>query len=306
VTPVTGQQYEISAGGYRAVVTELGAGLREFTHDGEPAIDGYDADELPPGAAGELLMPWPNRIDGGRYTAGGVTYQLGLSEPAAGNAIHGLTRWLPWTAARRDPDAVQLSLRLLGHQGYPFTLELAARYQVTPGSGLTVTVTAHNSGTRAAPFGLGCHPYLTTGAAAVDECELTLPAARWLQAGERGIPDGQPREVAATPLDFRVPRVIGSTRIDHAFTGLSRDASGRAWTRLASGGRTVALWAGDGYGWLQVFTGDALAAPRCRRALAVEPMTCPPNAFVSGADLITLAPGATVTRSWGIQVTGTS
>ena len=65
--PVTGEQFEISAGDYRAVVTELGAGLRELSHGGIPLVFGYEADELPPGAAGELLTPWPNRVDHGRY-----------------------------------------------------------------------------------------------------------------------------------------------------------------------------------------------------------------------------------------------
>ncbi len=304
MTPITGHQYGISAGEYRAVVTELGAGLRELAHGGAPVVTGYQPDELPPGAAGQLLAPWPNRVDGGRYALGGVSYQLDLSEPVTGNAIHGLTRWSPWTAARHDAAAVRLQLRLLGRQGYPFCLELTADYEVAAATGLTVTVTARNIGSRPAPYGLGAHPYLTTGAATVDECELALPATHWLPATSRGIPDGPPREVAGTPLDFRSARLIGSTEIDHAFTGLGRASDGRVWTRLASGGRAVGLWAGQGYDWLQVYTGHTLPASHRRRALAVEPMTCPPNAFASGTDLLMLAPGASISRSWGIQVGG--
>jgi aldose 1-epimerase len=302
MTPLTGDQFQISAGGYQATITQLGAGLREFSHGGAAAVAGYHADELPPGAAGELLAPWPNRVDGGRYALGGVTHQLDLSEPAAGNAIHGLTRWAAWTPVRHEAAAVQLSLRLLGHQGFPFILEMTAVYQVAADSGLAVTVTARNPGSRPAPYGLGAHPYLTTGAATVDECELLLPAARWLPADGRGIPAGPAQDVAGTPLDFRTPRRIGVTQVDHAFTGLTREADGRVRVRLASGGRQVALWAGSGLDWLQVFTGDTLGEPHRRRALAVEPMTCPPNAFATGTDLLMLAPGDSVTRSWGIQV----
>jgi len=36
--PLTGQQYQISAGRYRATVTELGAGLRELLYHGQPVI----------------------------------------------------------------------------------------------------------------------------------------------------------------------------------------------------------------------------------------------------------------------------
>ncbi|HEY7011532.1 MAG TPA: aldose epimerase, partial [Streptosporangiaceae bacterium] len=98
IVPLTGVQYEIEAGQYRATVTELGAGLRELVFQGQPLLAGYEADELPPAGAGQLLTPWPNRVDSGRYVFGGAEYQLALTEPARGNAIHGLTRWAAWSA----------------------------------------------------------------------------------------------------------------------------------------------------------------------------------------------------------------
>ncbi len=45
---VTGEQYELTAGDYRAVVTGLGAGLRELSYAGQPVVYGYPPDELPP------------------------------------------------------------------------------------------------------------------------------------------------------------------------------------------------------------------------------------------------------------------
>jgi aldose 1-epimerase len=301
--PLTGAQHEIAAGGYRAVATELGAGLRELRYDGRAVIASYQPDQLPPGAAGQLLVPWPNRIDAGRYSIAGTEYQLDLSEPTAGNAIHGLGRWAPWRVVRHEPHAVTLRLTLLGRTGYPFCVENEVEYELAGDTGLRVSVTARNVGTQPAPYGTGSHPYLTAGAPAVDDCELTLPAARWLPADERGIPSGPPQDIAGGALDFRSARPIGTARLDHAFTGLDRDEADRAWARLASNGTEVALWAGPGYRWLQVFTGDTLDAAHRRRAVAVEPMTCPPNAFASGTDLIMLAPGDAVTHTWGIQVT---
>ncbi|MEP7026141.1 MAG: aldose 1-epimerase family protein [Actinomycetota bacterium] len=299
-TPLTGPQHEISAGDYHAIVTGLGAGLRQLTYRDQPVITGYGADELPPAGAGQLLAPWPNRIDGGRYTFAGQPYQLDLSEPAHGNAIHGLTRWAGWQADEQEPSRVRLRQLLYGRPGYPFCLDLSAEYEVGD-DGLTVRITARNAGTRPGPYGTGNHPYLTAGPPSIDECELTLPAAQWLPSGPRGIPAGPARDVAGTDYDFRTARAIGSVSLDHAFTGLDRDSGGRAWARLRAGAVTVSFWAGEGYSWLQVFTGDALPPAHRRRALAVEPMTCPPNAFVTGEDLITLGPGASDTHSWGIS-----
>jgi aldose 1-epimerase len=302
--PLTGLQYEIEAGPYRATVTQLGAGLRELLVSGEPVIDGYRADELPPAAAGQLLTPWPNRIDGGRYAFAGGDYQLALTEPAHGNAIHGLTRWAAWTAVRHDASAVLLRSAPHGQQGYPFCLEIDAEYRLDPGTGLHVAIAAHNRGGHAAPYGNGSHPYLTARTPSIDECELTLPAAFWLPADDRGIPSGPLTAVDGTPFDFRQPRPIGDTRLDHALTGLSRDGEGRAWAHLAAGGNKgarVSLWAGPGYRWLQVFSGDPLGPDRRRKAVAIEPMTCPPNAFATADDLLVLEPGDSVTHTWGIQ-----
>ncbi len=304
IVPLTGLQYEIEVGHYRATVTELGAGLRELAFRGQPVIATYGPDELPPAAAGELLAPWPNRIDGGRYTFGGTEYQLALTEPAQANAIHGLTRWMAWTAVRREASAVLLRSAPHGQEGYPFCLEIEAEYRLDPDAGLHVAITARNRGSRAAPYGTGSHPYLTVRTPSVDDWDLTLPAEFWLPKDDRGIPSGPPAPVESTECDFRKPRAIGTTQLDHALTGLSRDGDGRAWAHLAAGGEAgprVGLWAGEGYRWLQVFTGDPLGPDRRRKAVAIEPMTCPPNAFVTGDDLLVLEPGDTVTHTWGIQ-----
>ena len=300
---VTGAQYAITAGEYQATITELGAGLRTLTLSGEPVVKGYGDDELPPAGAGELLVPWPNRIDRGEYTFGGRTFQLDLTEPAKGNAIHGLTRWATWQLSAQAADRVELSLRMLGRPGYPFCLELRAGYRVSAEAGLEVTVTALNAGSSPALYGTGSHPYLLAGTGLIDDWTLQLPAASWQPADDRGIPAGPPQGVDSSPFDFRQRRAIGRTSLDHAFTALETDADGRAWARLSGPTGDVALWAGPGYRWLQVFTGDPLGPDARRRAVAIEPMTCPPNAFVSGTDVLTLQPGDSVIHRWGIMGT---
>ncbi|HEY7325249.1 MAG TPA: aldose 1-epimerase family protein [Streptosporangiaceae bacterium] len=299
--PLTGAQYDISAGEYQATVTELGAGLRRLSRRGQQLITSYGADEMPPAGSGELLAPWPNRVDGGRYSFDGASHQLDLSEPGRGNAIHGLTRWASWRVTAHETGAVELALDLLGHAGYPFCLELRAGYRLTAHAGLEVTVTARNHGSRPAPFGTGSHPYLRAGLDSIAGWQLELPASRWQPTDDRGIPTSEPRDVAGSEYDYRARREIGSAVLDHAFTGLKTGADGRARAQLAGPDADITLWAGPGYGWLQVFTGDTLAPDSRRRAVAIEPMTCPPNAFVTGADLITIAPGESTAYQWGIE-----
>jgi aldose 1-epimerase len=295
---LSGTQYEISAGPYDAIVTEQGGGLRALSRDGRPLILSYDADEPVPAAAGQLLAPWPNRIDHGRYTFDGESHALPVNERRLDNAIHGLVQWAPWQAAEHEPHRVRLTYRLLGHSGYPFRLDLSVEYTLDAG-GLTVRQSARNTGTRAAPYGHGAHPYLTLGRP-LDECELLVTAGRYVETDERAIPVREPLDVAGTPYDFTGPRRIGTTAINNPYTALTADGDGRAWVRLSDGERTVALWAGEGHPWLEVYTRDEVQDETWRTGLGAEPMTCPPNAFVTGVDLIALKPGEETGGLWGI------
>jgi aldose 1-epimerase len=251
------------------------------------------------------LLPWPNRVAGGRYTIDGERRQLDLTEPATGNAIHGLTRWLPWHATEQAADRVRLTVRLHPVPGYPHTLDLAADYRVGR-DGLSVLIEARNAGAAPAPYGFGAHPYLTPGVEAgrdrADEWSLHLPAERYLTVDERMIPSGT-LDVDSSPYDFRKPRPLAGAVLDTAFAGLQRELDGLGRIRLSGpDGGAVTLWLDRGLEWVQVFTGDALAGGARRAAVAIEPMSAPPDAFNSGTDLKRLEPGAAVTHRWGIQV----
>jgi aldose 1-epimerase len=300
VTARGGEQVVLRHGPWEAVVIGVGGGLRALTHDGAPVLDGFAEHEMASGGRGQVLVPWPNRLAGGRYEWAGTTLQAPLSEPAAGNAIHGLVRWSEWTAADRAADRVTMRLRLHPQPAYPFTLDLAMAYALGD-DGLTVTLTATNAGDAEAPFGAGFHPYLTAGTSLVDEAVLTVPADVWLPADDAGIPTGERRPVDGE-LDLRAGRAIGGSVLDHCFTDLARDGDGRATVTLAGPSRRVRLWMDGTYGFVMVFTGDTLAPDRRRRGVAVEPMTCAADAFNSGAGLVTLPPGGSLSGSWGIAV----
>ncbi|HEX4830081.1 MAG TPA: aldose 1-epimerase family protein [Trebonia sp.] len=293
-TPLTGVQHEIKAGDYAATVTELGAGLRALTHANRDLVTTFDADQLPPHGAGSLLAPWPNRVDHGTYEFEGTTYKLALSEPAHSNAIHGLTRFAAFGLVSHEPHAVTVRCRAHGTQGYPFAVRVDMTYQLDADEGLTAEVVATNEGSRPAPWGTAHHPYLTVATSLIDDCELTLPASQWLPVDDRLLPAGPPRDVTGQEFDFRAARKLGTTAMDTAFTSLDRDADGRAWVHVEGGGAHAGLWMDASYGWVQAFTSD-------RTALAVEPMTCPPNAFATGIDRIRLAPGESVTHRWGLR-----
>ena len=291
----SGEQVELELGDQKVVVVGVGGGLRGYWLGDAPMLDGYGVDELCSSGRGQLLAPWPNRIQDGSYEFDGRTFQLALNEPERQNAIHGLVRWAHWTVAEREPDRAALEHRLYPSPGYPFTLDLRAEYSLD-GDGLTVRVRATNVGPDACPYGIGAHPYISAGNGLVDELELSVPARTALVSDERSIPAGR-KSVEGTELDFRTARSIGSVQLDHCFTDLERDGDGRA--RVVLGGR-AALWVDESYPYLMVFTGDALPDV-ARRSLAVEPMTCAPNAFRSGDGLIRLEPGQTHSGSWGIM-----
>jgi aldose 1-epimerase len=306
VVALSGDQFEIEGGGYRAVVTESGATLRELSHAGRPILDAFAEDEVSAGGHGQLLMPWPNRIRDGQYAVGGEQQQLPLSEPSRHNASHGLVRWAAWSLEEHSAASVSLQYRLMAQSGYPWTVDLHVLYDLSA-DGLTVTQTATNLASSPAPYAQGAHPYLAPGPGPVDGWELTVPAAtRTLSDPERKLPIGR-EPVEGTEHDFRVARPVRDLALDQAFTDLNRDDAGRATVTVhdPASDRTVALWVDAKHPWLMVYTGDDLSGAARRRAIAVEPMTAQADAFRTGEDLVMLAPagqpGEEFSASWGIR-----
>ncbi|MGW1069935.1 aldose 1-epimerase family protein [Streptomyces aureus] len=297
---MTGRQLTLRHGGHAADVVELGAALRSYTFEAREVVHGFGPDDLITGGHGQILAPWPNRVGAGRYRWRGEDQRLPLSEPDSGNAIHGLLRWNAWQVTGSDAAVAELETGLWPQPGYPFRLRVRARYALDD-AGLEVTLTAWNEGDETAPYGVGQHPYLTVGTDAVDDATLTVPAGTWLRTDEKGLPVAE-EPVTGTPYDFREPRAIGADRLDTPFGSLVRDADGRAVVRLAhpSDGHGVDLWLAEGTEYLQIYTGDTLAEPERRRAVAVEPMSCPPNAFADGVAVVALEPGDHHTLRWGI------
>jgi aldose 1-epimerase len=298
MTAPSGEQIELSHGDQRAVVVEVGGGLRAYSAGGRELLDSYAADEMCTSGRGQVLLPWPNRIQDGSYEFEGRRHQLPLDEPERRNAIHGLVRWSAWTIRERERSRVVMEHRIHPRSGYPFSLAVSIEYALSD-QGLSVATTAANAGPDPCPYGCGAHPYLTLGTPTVDSVVLTAPGRAVLHSDDRAIPTGQ-AAVAGTEYDFTRPRAIGATRLDHCFTDLNR-SEGLARVVVGAPDDTpgLTLWMDEAYGYLMLFTGDPLPDVD-RRSLAVEPMTCPPNAFRTGESLIRLEPGDSFTSRWGL------
>ena len=273
----SGKTIVLIAGDYRAQIVSVGAGIAELTHRGRHLTVPHLPEEMPPAHLGKVLLPWPNRIVNGNYRYQDVRYALPLNDRDGNSAIHGLLAWREWQIGAQSATSVTLSAFLPPSYGYPFMLASEVTYRLDPAAGLHVEIASRNIGNGPAPYGVGAHPYITCDLAPVDECRLTLPAAQiYCPAAARL------SAVDTEALDFLTPRQIGDTRIDHTFK-----APASAW-QVTLAGKTLTTFLRSDQPWLQVYTGEKLQ----RAGLAVEPMSCPPDAFNSGVDLLSLPPRA--------------
>jgi aldose 1-epimerase len=288
--PSTVAEHALERGRQRLVVSEAGGGARSWTVDGSELLASFASGTRDAAFAGKPLMPWPNRLRDGRYVFEGAEHRVAITEPETSTALHGLTLSSRWRASRTSAHGITLSHQLRGREGYPFALDLAVGYELDS-AGVVVTLRATNAGPGRAPFGAGLHPYLRlTG-----DITLQVPANTRVPIDDRLLPTGPPTPLSGTELDFRHARRLGDQRLDTCFGDLDRGAAGVASLTLA-GPRRLVVWMDDAFHFVQVFTADG--------AIAVEPMTCAPDAFNTGDGLLVLEPGASFTGRCGLAASG--
>jgi aldose 1-epimerase len=305
---VTGEQYELardtSAGPARAVITQLAAGIREYTVRGIHLTEPYPGDQPPPSAAGIVLVPWPNRVKDGRWQLSeDKTQQLALTEPARGNAIHGLLRYAPYTAVEHSAHEVTLAATVYPQLGYPFLLDTRVHYELVD-DGLSVRHEIENAGAKPAPVAIGAHPYLRIDGVDTADLELTLAATTHFEVDERmNVVAEHP--VDGTEYDLRGGKRVGDLDIDHGWGGAIVRGGEVHHTLTAPDGRTVGIWGDENVGYVQAFTHRSLATlPAGSVAVAVEPMTAPANALNTGEGVHWLEPGDRWVVHWGIRHSG--
>ncbi|WP_432245804.1 aldose 1-epimerase family protein [Arthrobacter sp. G.S.26] len=293
----TGRQYELRRGDAMAVVTELAAGLRSYSRDGVLLTETYADDRIPPGATGITLAPWANRVEDGVWFLDGKKQQLDITEVSRNNASHGLLRNASYALVDETEYSVSLEATIFPQHGYPFLVRHRVQYEVAENLGLVVRQTLSNLSDSPAPFVLGAHPYLRLGDAPIDGLVLTVAAQTQLVADERLIP--RSAAPVAGDTDFRSGKKVAALSVDVALTDLKYTAGKARHTLSAPDGRHVSLWQDESCAYVHVFVSTEY--PGRSRAVAVEPMTGPANAFNSGEGLRWLRPGESFTIEWGID-----
>lgn len=296
-----GRRLVIEADGARAEIGSVAAVLRSLSVGGVAITETTDGTGAPPSANGIVLAPWPNRVRDARWNLDGAELQLDVTEPARGNALHGLLRFTDYLVREQTPDSVTLAALIAPQHGWPFLFDTWVRYEVRA-DGLTVTHGVTNLSDRRAPYAVGAHPFLRIGDQPVEDLVLTIAAATYFDVDDRFNPIAE-RPVDGTRFDARAGLRVGDLDYDTAFGGVTHRDGASAWL-TAPDGATVELVQDVDWGYLQVFT-----TPKFPRgagtglAVAVEPMTAPPDALNSGQGLIWLEPGESSEGSWGLRYT---
>lgn len=296
----------------QAVLATYGASLRrlfEILPDGKTRdiIWGYSGSENKKGGQGDVLIPFPSRIKNGRYTFEAATHQMALNDKEGPNSIHGFLRTEPWAVEESAQDHVTFFYKMTkenyGPKGYPFDLEVRISYGLKS-NGMTVGFEITNSGNSDAPVGVGFHPYFVVGTENANSASLEIPAENYLELDSTLIPTGRALPVENTSWDFRKRQEIGDRKILTCYSNLKTDRDGKARVRLLNkqNGQMVLLTLDDQFKYLVAYTGDAITEPWGRYSVALEPMTCAPDAFNHPeCGLKVLSPNEIFTGSFEIE-----
>jgi aldose 1-epimerase len=299
VSNPTGERIALTNGPARAEIGTVAAGLCSLRIGDVQLTEPIAEADSPAFCNGIVLVPWPNRVRDGRWVLDGQELRLDITEPARGNALHGLLQFAEHEVRERTESSVTLGAAVPPQHGWPFLLDSWVTFELRP-DGLDVTHGVANRGEQRAPYATGTHPFLRIGDIPTEELALEVPAASYFAVDERLNPTGE-LGVLDTPYDLRSPRLVGDLDLDTAFGGLSPVDRVSA-TLTARNGATLRVLQDDDWGYLQVFTTPIYpGAAGPKTAIAIEPMTAPPDALNSGLGLRWLEPGELWEGSWGLR-----
>jgi aldose 1-epimerase len=295
-------------GEYVSIIPDLGGSINNLVLKQNDKlvdiIDGYksmeDAKEnLLTSFKGSNLYPFPNRIEGGKYSFKEQLLHLNCNFPQENNAIHGLVYDQPFDViSKEDGDfGCTLVLRYIVTKplpGYPYNNMIEVNYKWNEENQFVCSTKITNLSDDLMPVGHGWHPYFIAGNTKVDELYIQFPSKEILEVNDKGIPTGKKDEY----ISFNELKPLGKTNFDSCFLLSSEDKEATILIENKKENIKYKIWQENGvhkYNYLQVYT------PPSRESIAFEPMTCSPNAFNTGEGLIVLAPQERITINWGIK-----
>lgn len=289
---------QLQFGDYSAIIRRHGAGLNSLRIKGRDLVELFELGS-PARYRGDLLAPWPNRIRDGKYSVDNKTYTVPINEISRQTSLHGLVNNLEWNVKEKSDKHVELYVELPESVAYPSSLLFTIRYELSD-KGLGIEIQATNSGTNRAPYGVSIHPYLIADSSEkVDQWTLTMNSSEVLAVDEIRLLPTRLCDVSELDFDFQKGSIIGDRFIDHAFK--VDKTKPRSISLLAQSGIGVKMIFDESSHWVQIHTADREGGSDARRCLAVEPMSCPPDAFNSNIDLIWLNPKESTESNWWIS-----
>lgn len=286
----SGQSIIIKSQNYEACIVTVGAGISYLKYKQQDLVIPHDPTEIPIAHLGKILTPWPNRIANGTYNFDNQEYTLPINDRANNAAIHGLAAWVVWHIDSICPTSCTLSTNIVPIYGYPFNLFCKVTYTISDDKGLEVSIYAQNNGKNTAPYGCGSHPYLTCNQQNIDNLFFTLDSDSVFIVDKNLNPKEQVK-VDLLDLNFSSKRKIASTKIDHTFVPNKKN-----WDAVLESDHLKVIMNSD-CNFIQVYSGEKLN----RKGLAIEPMSCPPDAFNSKIGLIYLKPTQEQTLNYSIS-----
>lgn len=286
----SGESIIIKTNDYEACIVTVGAGLCYLKYKQQDLVIAHDPTEIPLAHLGKILTPWPNRIANGNYIFDGKSYSLAINDRANNAAIHGLEAWVLWQIDSIYPNSCTLSTNVVPIYGYPFNILCQVTYTLSDEKGLEVSIYAKNIGKETAPYGCGSHPYLTCNNQPIEDLFFTLDSYKTYVVDE----NLNPKELVDSNnigLDFSRRRQIQDTKIDHTFI-----PNKKHWEAILEGEKLSVTMSSD-CPFIQIYSGEKLA----RKGIAIEPMSCAPDAFNSKLGLVKLKPNQSHILSFNIS-----
>lgn len=244
------------------------------------------------------LLPFPNRINQGRFEFQGANFQLPINEQNTGHALHGFISDKKFLLASKKVTKTSGECSLYytyagDLNGYPFPFFVLVTFKLSE-KGLKCETRVENLSNFDIPIGDGWHPYFSTGSNA-DELFIKIPATKYLERYENFIPTGN----LLNTDKYKDYKQIGDTRFNDCFYIEKNNSKAETVIFDQTKKLKIKIWQETGdkkYNFIQYYI------PSDRQSIAVEPMTSAPDAFNNKMGLIVLEPKQNIINTFGVEL----